>query len=94
VAVELGLILTLIYVQPFQRIFDHGPLALANWAVLIALIPTLLVADEIRKFFFRRRHPLVQADVGLEGTSSREPIIKSERPATDAADERREKRRA
>jgi magnesium-transporting ATPase (P-type) len=94
ILIELIAINILIYVQPFQRIFDHGPLALANWAVLIALIPTLLVADEIRKFFFRRRHPLVQADVGLEGTSSREPIIKSERPATDAADERREERRA
>ncbi|HEY3317850.1 MAG TPA: cation-transporting P-type ATPase [Coriobacteriia bacterium] len=59
ILIELVAINILIYAQPFQRIFEHGPLQPVDWVVLVALIPTLLVADEIRKFFYRRRHPLV-----------------------------------
>jgi P-type Ca2+ transporter type 2C len=45
----------LIYVQPFQRVFQHGPLGVLDWVFLLSLIPLLFVADEIRKFFVRRR---------------------------------------
>jgi magnesium-transporting ATPase (P-type) len=47
----------LIYVQPFQRVFQHGPLGLLDWAFLLSLIPLLFVADEIRKYILRRRSP-------------------------------------
>ena len=47
-------IFVLIYVQPFQRIFEHGPLGVIDWIFLFSLAPTLLIADEIRKYFIRR----------------------------------------
>ncbi|MFA5866976.1 MAG: cation-transporting P-type ATPase [Actinomycetota bacterium] len=47
-------IFVLIYVQPFQRIFEHGPLGLVDWIFLFSLAPLLLIADEIRKYFIRR----------------------------------------
>jgi len=66
ILIEMIGINVLIYVQPFQRIFQHGPLAAIDWVVLIALIPTLLIADEIRKYFVRRRErekPLTTTEV-------------------------------
>ena len=48
-------IFILIYVQPFQRIFEHGPLGVIDWIFLFSLAPVLLIADEIRKYFIRRR---------------------------------------
>jgi potassium/sodium efflux P-type ATPase len=48
-------IFILIYVQPFQGIFEHGPLGLLDWVFLFCLAPTLLIADEIRKYFLRRK---------------------------------------
>lgn len=54
---ELCMINILIYVQPFQSIFQHGPLALTDWLFLLCLIPLLFVADEIRKFILRRMTP-------------------------------------
>ena len=53
IGVEMVLIMVLIYVQPFQRIFQHGPLGFTDWLFLLALIPLLFVADEIRKFVVR-----------------------------------------
>jgi magnesium-transporting ATPase (P-type) len=44
----------LMYVPALQRTFGTAPLTLHEWLVLAALWPTLLVADEIRKFFVRR----------------------------------------
>lgn len=55
IIVEVIAINILIYVQPFQRIFEHGPLNAADWLFLAALVPVLLVADEIRKWFVRRK---------------------------------------
>jgi Ca2+-transporting ATPase len=52
---ELIGITVLIYVQPFQRIFQHAPLGVMDWVLLVALIPTLLIADELRKWYLRRR---------------------------------------
>ncbi len=84
ILIEIIAINILIYVQPFQRIFEHGPLQWQDWVVLTALVPTLLVADEIRKFFYRKRHPL-----------HAEAIATSAAPrAASKADTRREQRRA
>lgn len=55
IVAELIIINILIYVQPFQGIFEHGPLVLKDWVLLIAISPLLLVADEIRKLFVRMR---------------------------------------
>lgn len=54
IVAELIMINILIYVQPFQRIFEHGPLALNDWVLILAMSPLLLVVDEIRKFVVRR----------------------------------------
>ena len=51
------MIIILIYVQPFQHVFQLGPLGLLDWAFLLCLIPLLFVADEVRKFIVRRRDP-------------------------------------
>jgi magnesium-transporting ATPase (P-type) len=53
IAAELAMINVLIYVQPFQGIFQHGPLGIMDWAFLLSLVPLLLIADEIRKAFVR-----------------------------------------
>ena len=55
IAAELVIINILVYVQPFQRVFEHGPLGPWDWAFLLALTPLLLIADEIRKYLMRRR---------------------------------------
>lgn len=66
ILIELIAINILIYVQPFQRVFQHGPLAPIDWVVLIALVPTLLIADEIRKFLLRRRDRMRNVSVADE----------------------------
>ena len=58
----------LIYVPFLANIFHHGPIDAVDWAYLLALVPTLLVADEIRKFFVRRRAGRVVREVKREAT--------------------------
>jgi len=52
--VELTLISTLIYVQPFQTIFEHGPLPLRYWAFLFLYAPAMFLAEEARKAVMRQ----------------------------------------
>jgi magnesium-transporting ATPase (P-type) len=52
--VELTLISILIYVQPFQTIFEHGPLPLPYWAFLFLYAPVMFLAEEARKAVMRR----------------------------------------
>jgi len=52
--VELTLISTLIYVQPFQTIFEHGPLPLPYWAFLFLYAPVMFLAEEARKAVMRQ----------------------------------------
>jgi magnesium-transporting ATPase (P-type) len=54
ILVELTLITTLIYVQPFQTIFEHGPLPLQYWAFLFLYPPVLFLTEEGRKAIMRR----------------------------------------
>ncbi|TLM97291.1 MAG: cation-transporting P-type ATPase, partial [Actinobacteria bacterium] len=58
ILVELIVFSILVYVPLFQEVFHHASLDAMDWAVLFALIPTLFIADEIRKFFVRRFFPL------------------------------------
>ncbi|NTU71510.1 MAG: cation-transporting P-type ATPase [Coriobacteriia bacterium] len=58
ILIEMIIINILIYVEPFQSIFEHGPLGVIDWVILLAMVPLLFVADEIRKFFVRKFYPL------------------------------------
>jgi P-type Ca2+ transporter type 2C len=51
---EVVIINTLIYVPFFAHVFNHAPLGLTNWFVLIAFIPSVLIAEELRKVVLRR----------------------------------------
>jgi len=56
IASELAVLAILVYVPALHGVFNTGPLTLwPDWAFLLALTPTLLIADEIRKFVVRRR---------------------------------------
>jgi magnesium-transporting ATPase (P-type) len=57
IAVELLMLLAIIYLPPLQEAFGTSPFAPEYWLFLLALTPTLLVADEIRKWMVRRRQP-------------------------------------
>ena len=52
---ECVAVVALTYIPFLQNVFNMGPLGPIEWAFLIALIPTLLIADEIRKYFVRRK---------------------------------------
>lgn len=52
---ELLGVAALMYLAPLQAVFSTAPLSWREWAVMAALSPVLLIADEIRKFFVRRR---------------------------------------
>ncbi|MFH1737261.1 MAG: cation-transporting P-type ATPase [Actinomycetota bacterium] len=52
---EIAVIFTLVYIEPLQQVFQLAPLSATDWVFLFALAPTLLIADEIRKFFLRRK---------------------------------------
>jgi magnesium-transporting ATPase (P-type) len=51
--VELALIGILVYVQPFQMIFEEGPLPLPYWGFLFLYPPVMFLAEEARKAVMR-----------------------------------------
>jgi magnesium-transporting ATPase (P-type) len=54
VAVEITLLLLLIYAPPLQSVFGLAPLGIEHWLLLAAFGPLLLVCEEGRKAVFRR----------------------------------------
>ena len=54
IGAELAGIAALMYVPALQNVFSTAPLTLHEWGVLALFAPTLLIADEIRKYFLRR----------------------------------------
>jgi potassium/sodium efflux P-type ATPase len=54
IATELILILMIVYIPVFHRIFGTASFAWTNWLFLFAWTPALFVADEIRKALVRR----------------------------------------
>jgi magnesium-transporting ATPase (P-type) len=54
IATELVLLAAFVYLPPLQAVFGTTSFALENWAFLLAWMPVLLVADELRKWFVRR----------------------------------------
>ncbi len=57
IVTELLLIVAIVYVPFLQGIFGTAALAWPHWLFLLAWMPVLLVADELRKWVVRRRGP-------------------------------------
>jgi P-type Ca2+ transporter type 2C len=55
IASEIALLCALSFIPVLQPIFNTGPIPLSNVPFLIAIIPSLLIADELRKAILRRR---------------------------------------
>jgi len=55
IAAELLFISLIIYVPFLQNFIGVGAIPLENWLFLLAWVPSLLILDEIRKAFLRRR---------------------------------------
>jgi magnesium-transporting ATPase (P-type) len=55
IAVELALLCLLTYVPFFHSLFNTAPLNLSQWGFLILWSPSVLLVDEIRKAFIRKR---------------------------------------
>jgi len=56
ILVEVALFCALVYIPGLANVFHHGPISLwPDWAFLVLLVPTLLIADELRKLVVRRR---------------------------------------
>jgi magnesium-transporting ATPase (P-type) len=54
IAVEIALLLLLIYAPPLQEVFGLAPLGIEHWSLLAAFGPLLLVCEEGRKAVWRR----------------------------------------
>ncbi|TLM98409.1 MAG: cation-transporting P-type ATPase, partial [Actinobacteria bacterium] len=62
IVAEIAMFSALVYIPGLAEVFHHGPIRLwPDWAFLFALAPLLLVVDEIRKLFVRRK--LAKAEV-------------------------------
>ncbi len=59
VAVALAVVSVVIYVPFFQRLFNTAGFPASNWLFLLALSPTVLLADELRKAVLHLRHKYV-----------------------------------
>jgi magnesium-transporting ATPase (P-type) len=55
IATEVSLLLLIVYLPFFQRIFGTAAFAWQNWLILITFIPALLLIDEVRKWMLRRK---------------------------------------
>jgi Ca2+-transporting ATPase len=53
IAIEITIILALIYIPPLYNIFNHTPLPPQYWIGLALFAPTLYSLEWIRKGFFR-----------------------------------------
>ena len=54
ICTELALIAAIDYLRPLQLVFGTAPLRLADWLFLFTITPTLLAAEEGRKWLLRR----------------------------------------
>jgi Ca2+-transporting ATPase len=51
---ELTIVSCIVYLTPFQQVFNTASLNLNDWIFLFLFAPILLFAEEMRKFFLRR----------------------------------------
>ncbi|MHB9034415.1 MAG: cation-translocating P-type ATPase, partial [Anaerolineae bacterium] len=56
IATEVALLCALSYIPALHSVFNTGPLPIEDIPILLAMIPVLLVADEIRKAIARARY--------------------------------------
>ena len=56
IAVELCLLVSLVYLPFMQGLFNTAPLDIIDWLFVFAWTPVIFFADEIRKFWWRRRN--------------------------------------
>jgi Ca2+-transporting ATPase len=59
IALEWMLILSVICFPPLQRIFSTAPLDATQWFSLLLCPPLILMADELRKGFWRHKSPVI-----------------------------------
>jgi magnesium-transporting ATPase (P-type) len=59
IAAEIGVLLGLILLPPFQSVFGLAPLAFAEWGILLAFPPIVLGLEEARKWLLRQWRPVV-----------------------------------
>ena len=55
IAVEISLLLAIVYFPPLQRVFGTAGIPLEGWLFVLPWAPALLLADEARKAIVRRR---------------------------------------
>ncbi len=55
IVVEIILIVLLVYLPPLQKVFHTAPLGIADWLILCIWPPIVLLVEEIRKAFLRRK---------------------------------------
>jgi magnesium-transporting ATPase (P-type) len=68
IASEITLILIFVYTPFFQRVFGTAPLALKDWVFLLTFSPIILLLEEGRKWFIRRR-PIGKITIPLKASS-------------------------
>jgi hypothetical protein len=54
IGTELVLVFAIIYVPFLQGLFDTAPFPMRYWLFLLAWVPALFLADELRKIAARR----------------------------------------
>ncbi|MCL4417400.1 MAG: cation-transporting P-type ATPase [Actinobacteria bacterium] len=50
---EIALVNILIYVPHLNRAFNNAPIGITDWLILIAFIPSVLIAEELRKLILK-----------------------------------------
>jgi P-type Ca2+ transporter type 2C len=55
IAVEIILILAMVYLPPLARLFGHAPLPLAAWIMLALYAPGIYFIERLRKMLFHRK---------------------------------------
>ena len=55
IAFSVVVLLAIIYLPPLQGIFGTTPLGLYEWLYLLTFVPIMFLADEVRKYFVRRK---------------------------------------
>jgi Ca2+-transporting ATPase len=56
-AIVVSLQLAAVYLPFLQGLLRTVPLSLSEWLLIIAVASSIIAAEEIRKFFYRRAHP-------------------------------------
>ncbi len=64
IGAELLGLAALMYVPALQKVFSTAPLTWHEWGVMALFAPTLLIADEIRKYFLRRLTSTPDSTIG------------------------------